>query len=288
MSLFRYVSLLSIAVAAGALGCGSDDPAGVPTRTLEVVVVTSGDETDTDGFTVQIDAEPSRTIGPSEILQAEDISPGNHTVFVAGVAENCAVEGANPRTVSVPDEGTTRLTVQVICGARTGSVRVAIRTRGPATYPPAYVVAVDGIEAAPVDTGRVLLEGIPPGPHVIELRGIPLHCRSHGNHFRITVKPGEVAGVEFFVECVGLHGTIVITTLASGSKLPDSFVFTVDGKSPMPIAPLALRTVTVNAGPHTVELLQIPSHCRTEGPNPYPVEVPAAGVGRVRFPVRCG
>ena len=113
MSIFPRLSRFSIALAAGTLACGSDGPAGVPTRTLEIVVVTSGEEADADGYTVQIDAQPSRTVGASEVLQNHDISPGNHTVYVAGVASNCAVDGANPRTVSVLAEGTTTLTIQV-------------------------------------------------------------------------------------------------------------------------------------------------------------------------------
>jgi hypothetical protein len=286
MSISRRRSLFSVAIAAGALACGSDGPAGVPTRTLEIVVVTSGEEADADGYTLQIDAQPSRAVGASEVLQDHDISPGDHTVYVAGVASNCAVDGANPRTVSVSAEGTTTLTIQVVCGARLGSIRIGIRTHGPATYPAPYIVALDGVEVAPVDTGRALLERITPGEHLVELRRIPTHCSVNANRWRITVRPVEVAGVEFFVECAGLHGTLVVTTLTSGTQ-PDNFVFTVDDKSPREIAPLAIQAVAVDAGVHIVELLQIPLKCRVEGSNPSSVDVPAAGTGRVRFRVHC-
>ena len=286
MSIFPRLSRFSIALAAGTLACGSDGPAGVPTRTLEIVVVTSGEEADADGYTVQIDAQPSRTVGASEVLQNHDISPGNHTVYVAGVASNCAVDGANPRTVSVLAEGTTTLTIQVVCGARLGSIRIGVRTHGPATYPAPYFVALDGVEVAPVDTGRALLERITPGEHLVELRRIPTHCSVNGNRWRITVRPVEVAAVEFFVECAGLHGTLVVTTLTSGTQ-PKNFVYTVDDKNPRVIAPLAVQTVPVEAGVHTVELLQIPAKCQVQEPNPSSVDVPAAGTGRVRFRVRC-
>jgi hypothetical protein len=283
----RCLSPLSSSLAAFALACGSDGPAGVPARTLEIVVVTSGEEADADGYTVQIDAQPSRTVGAAEVLQDDDITAGNHTVYVGGVAGNCTVQGANPRTVSVSATGKTTLTIQVVCGARLGSILVGIRTHGPATYPAPYTVALDGVEAAAVDTGRVLLERIPPGEHLVELRRVPSHCAVNGNQWRITVKPVEVASVEFFVECAGLHGILAITTLTFGPQPPDNFVFTVDGKNPRSIAPLAINAVAVSAGSHVVELLQIPPKCQVQEPNPYPVEVPAAGRGQVIFSVQC-
>ena len=64
-------------------------------------------------------------------------------------------------------------------------------------------------------------------------------------------------------------------------------MFTVDDKSPRQIAPLAVQAVAVSAGVHIVELLQIPPKCQVEEPNPFSVDVPAAGTGRVRFRVHC-
>jgi hypothetical protein len=284
---FRCLSLLVAAIAAWAFACGPADPVNVQTSTLEIMVVTSGDEADADGYTVQVDNQSSRAIGPSDVFQDREITPGDHTIYVGGVAANCRVEGANPRTVSVPAQGTISITIRVLCGVRLGSVLVGIRTHGPATYPAPYIVAIDGVEAAAVDTGRVLLENVNPGPHVIELRRVPEHCTAHGNHFRITVRPAEITAVEIFVSCVGLHGTLVITTLASGLHLPDNFIYTVDGKRPTPIAPVDAHTLAVNSGDHAVELLQVPTNCSVQQPNPNPVHVPPGGRGQVIFTIRC-
>jgi hypothetical protein len=288
MSISRRRSLFSVAIAAGALACDSDGPADVPSRTLEIVVVTSGDEADPDGYTVQIDAQPSRTVGASEVLQDNDITAGDHTVYVGGVAGNCTIQGANPRTVTVSAEGRTTLTIEVVCSPRLGSVLVGIRTQGPAPYPAPYTVAVDGIETAALDTGRVLLERVAPGQHLIELRNVPQQCSPHGNRFTITVRPLEVTAVAIFVVCVTPRSTLVITTLTSGSHAPNHFLFTVDGKNPTPIGPLAVLTVEVISGDHRVELLQIPTQCQVQEPNPIPVHIPVAGRGQVIFATRCG
>jgi hypothetical protein len=287
MSTCHSHSRFSVALAAMALACGADDPVSNPTRTLEITVVTSGDEPDTDGYTVQIDAEPARPVGSAEVLQHSDISPGDHTVYVGGVAENCNVQGANPRTVSVPAEGTTNITIEVVYGVRGGSVLVALRTQGFAPYPSAYTVAIDGGEAAAVDTGRVLFSRIPPGQHLIQLRGLAEPCTTQGNPRTVSVRAVEVTQVEFFIICPGGRGILEITTSPLGYQNPGDFAFRVDEGRAMRLPSGATLSLAVNPGNHAVELMQIPPNCRVLGPNPRPVHIPAGGQRRVNFTIHC-
>jgi hypothetical protein len=287
MSICRCHSLFSVALVAVVLACGPDDPASTPTRTLEIMVVTSGEELDADGYTVQVDAEPSRPVGSSEVFEHRDIGPGDHTVHLGGIAENCVVEGANPRTVSVPTEGTTSITIEVVCAPRAGSVLVTIRTQGPATYPNPYTVALDGSERVAVDTGRVLLSSIPPGRHLVQLHGVAEHCTAHGNPRTVSVRAVEVTRVEFFVICASQHAVLEVTTSPLGYQNAGDFAFRVDGGSPMPLGSSATLSMVVNSGDHTVELLRIPPNCRVMGPNPHPVDLPAGGRGRVNFNIYC-
>jgi hypothetical protein len=287
MLTWRCLSLLCICASALVLACGGEAPTGVPVRVLEITVATSGDEPDADGYTVQIDAEPARPLASPAAFQHRDISPGDHTVYVGGVAENCAVQGANPRTVSVPAEGTTTITIEIVCAARRGSVLVTTRTQGPSPYPSGHTIAVDGAESAVIDTGRVLIGGIAPGRHVIQLRGIAPHCTTVGNPRTVTVRAVEVTPVEFHVTCVGLHGILEITTSPIGHQNPADFAYRLDGGQPLQLGSAAVLTREVDAGTHLVELLRIPPNCRVLGPNPRPVEIPAGGRGRVNFTIHC-
>jgi hypothetical protein len=280
---FRRQFLLSAALTAGALACGSDNPADVPARSLEITVVTSGDEPDSDGYTVQIDSENSRPLRPSEVIQHRDISPGDHTIYVGGVADNCSVQGANPKTVSVPAAGTVAITIEIVCAARAGSVLVTVLTQGLSTFPIPHTVAIDGIERAALDTGRVLLSGIPPGMHQIQLRGLAEHCTTQGNPRPVTVRAVEITRVEFWVLCASLQAILEITTSPLGYQYPGDLAFSVDGGPAMRLPSGAIGTLDVYAGDHSVELLQIPPSCRVAAPNPYRFNLPAGGRGRVNF-----
>ena len=281
----RWHSLFCVVVAAGALGCGSD-PSGVPARTLEVVVVTSGPEPDPDGYTVQVDGEPSRPISPSQAFQRPDISPGNHSVYISGLAGNCSVVGANPRQVVVEAEGTTTITVEVACRPGVGSVLVSIRTQGPAAYPSTYAVALDGAAAVAVDTGLVLLEALP-GEHRVQLAGLAENCTTQGNPRTVSVTKVDVIQVEFLVLCVAQHGVLEITTIPLGYQNPGDFAFRLDGGTLRRLPSGSTQIMTINSGDHTVELLQVPPNCRVLGPNPRPVTLPAAGRARVNFSIQC-
>src|SRR5256886_5124812 len=66
---------------------------------------------------------------------------------LSGVAGNCTVGGANPRTVAVPSGGTISTTFSVSCaptGGGTGSLTVTTSTTGSDLDPDGYTVTLDG------------------------------------------------------------------------------------------------------------------------------------------------
>jgi hypothetical protein len=282
-SLFLVVTALSVLTTA----CGSEDPAGASARTLEITIDTSGDEPDADGYTIQIDAESARPIPASEILRHRDISPGDHTVYVGGVAENCQVQGANPRTISLPAEGTTAITIEVVCAARTGSMLVTTLTRGPSPYPSNHTIAVDGVERSAIDTGRVLIGGLAPGRHEVQLRGVAAHCTAQGNPRTLSVRALEVALVTFFVNCVSSRGFLEITTSLRGQRSSFDLAYSVDGGRLKRLGSAGTLTEVVEAGTHLVELFNLPEDCRVLGPNPRSVEVPFDSRARLNFQIHC-
>jgi hypothetical protein len=281
--------LTSLLLASGtALACNGNDISGPTGATLEVTVSTTGAEPDADGYTVQVDAENARAVKPAGTIQTRNIQPGNHTIYVGGVADNCIVNGANPRSVSVPVEGVTAIVIEVVCGARTGGVLVTTRTQGASPYPNDHAVLVDGIERAAIDTGIVLIKSVTPGTHVIQLSGLSSQCSAQGNPQTVSVKADGVTSVEFQVVCIGLHGLLEISSVAFGYQNPENFALTIDGGPTRPLGSVSTFTIAnIAAGPHTVQLLDIPPNCTVRGDNPSLVTVPAGGRGRVRFDVFC-
>ena len=82
---------------------------------LTVNTSTTGSNLDPDGYTVVIDGgAASQQIATNGSVTFTGPA-GEHQVALSGVATNCTVSGANPRTVTVPAGGTTTTTFSVSC-----------------------------------------------------------------------------------------------------------------------------------------------------------------------------
>jgi hypothetical protein len=111
----RLHSLLSLAVLAFAAGCDVTFLSVSSDGRIEVAVSTDGFDFDGDGFRVTVDGGTSRLIAPGGSAVLDGLSEGNHSVLLSGLAENCRVEGANPRVVTVGREGRARVSFNVSC-----------------------------------------------------------------------------------------------------------------------------------------------------------------------------
>ena len=92
---------------------------GGGTGSLTVNTSTTGANLDPDGYTVTIDGSFSQPIATNGSVTFTGPS-GDHSLALSGVASNCSVSGANPRTVTVPSGGTTTTTFSVSCAATGG------------------------------------------------------------------------------------------------------------------------------------------------------------------------
>lgn len=121
---FVGAATLAAALAAVALaGCGDDegngptDPDPDPTTgTVEASAVTTGDEPDPDGYTVTlVGSGESQSLGANGTATFSDVEEGDVDLELSGVADNCAVDGSNPRTVSVVAGENTETSFTVRC-----------------------------------------------------------------------------------------------------------------------------------------------------------------------------
>jgi TolB protein len=126
-----------------ALGCNSDNLIVPTTGTLEITTVTTGAESDPDGYTVQVDAGTAQAISAAGSLQNSNLSAGNHTVKLAGVAANCGVAGENPRTVGITAGEPNTVAFQVSCTAPIAPAKIAFMSYREGSYD-IYTMNVDG------------------------------------------------------------------------------------------------------------------------------------------------
>jgi galactose oxidase-like protein/Big-like domain-containing protein len=287
----RAFLLVCLAVSA----CSGGDSLVVPpgTGTLRITTSTTGDEPDGDGYTFQLDAKPAEPIGSAgELTRA--VTPGNHTILLAGIAPNCTVANANPNTITVVDRETTSFTFAVTCRATTGSLQVSAATSGSSLDPDGYTITLDGTDRGALGvSSAVTLAELVPGGHVVGLGSIPGNCLVQGDNLRdVTVIAGASATVGFEVICTAPppnSGTLQITTVTTGPDPdPDGYRFTVDGGADQPIGANGVTSLTNFAsGVHAVLLNAVAGNCSVQGTNPRSVTLAAGATAALSFQVSC-
>ena len=276
-----------------ALGCGGDSVAP-GTATIDITTTTTGVEPDADGYLVQVDASSPQPIETAATIQIPDLSAGNHTVLLAGLAPNCTVAGDNPRTIDAPGGQTTVVNFGVTCTATTGSAQVRATTTGPSPDADGYGVAIDGEDHGTVAANEELaVDGLTPGEHSIGLGGIAANCQIEGDNPRtVVVTAGSSVSVDFTLACTPpppTAGTLRIQSTTTGSD-PDAngYAFNLDGGATQTIGVNATTSLTgVATGPHTVQLSGLAANCAVQGENPRTVTVGAAATTDVSFAISC-
>ena len=115
------------------------------TGRLAITTTSTGSPADPSGYTVRVDREPTLSIGANATRTIDGLAPGPHTVELGDIADNCAVQGQNPRNVSIAASQTTAVGFTVACSATTGTlairvaglpegVRAAVTVTGPGDY----------------------------------------------------------------------------------------------------------------------------------------------------------
>src|SRR5204863_9641669 len=131
-------------------------------------------------------------------------------VALSGVAANCTVSGANPRTVTVPSGGTVSTTFSVSCaptGGGTGSLTVTTSTTGSNLDPDGYTITIDGSFSQPIATNASLTFTGPSGDHTLALSGVASNCTVSGANPRtVTVPSGGTTTTTFSVSCAATGG----------------------------------------------------------------------------------
>jgi hypothetical protein len=276
------------------LGCGGGGGTDVVLPSLSVTTATGGVELDSDGYTLAVDGAGARPIGPAATVVVDGLSDGAHTLELSGIAPNCAIQGENPRPVTIRSGSTSTVDFAVTCAAASGTLAVATTTSGSGSDPDGFALLLDGAEQGAIGaSATVNLTGLPSGTHLVGLTGLAANCQVVGENPRsVTITPGQTAQVPFAVACAEpapSTGTLEITTATAGSDPdPDGYTVRVDGGPAQPIGPNATITLAnYPASAHAVRLLGLAPNCTLAGTNPAPVTVPNGGTGQVAFSVSC-
>jgi TolB protein len=263
------------------------------TGTIEVTTNTTGADLDPNGYTIRTDAGavPDQAIGINATVDVSGVVWGDRTVELLNVDSNCTVAGQNPRTVSVPQQGTVTTTFDVTCTPLTGDLMVTASTTGSNLDANGYMVSVDGGAAQALPTnGSFTFTDLDVGQRQVLLTDIAANCSVTGsNPATVTVPGGDTGTHTFDVTCTSLEGSVEVTAATTGSSPdPDGYTVTVEGETPVAIGVNETKTVsTVAAGSRTVTLSGVAPNCTVGGSNPRSVTVPGGGTVSTTFNVSC-
>ena len=261
---------------------------------LEVTTSTSGDDQDPDGYTFAVDGGSAQAIGTNAVVTVPNLAAGDHQVSLSGVAANCTVGGANPRTVSVPSGGTAQTTFSVTCEAlppTVGQLDVVTTTSGEDLDPDGYSVSVGGGAATPIGVEDTLsFPGLTPGDYEVLLSSVAANCTVEGDNPRtVAVSAGATAETTFAITCAETEGALDVVTTTSGEDLdPDGYAVSVGGGSPTAIGVEdTLSFPDLTPGDYEVELSGVAANCSVGGDNPRTVAVSAGATAETTFAVTC-
>jgi dipeptidyl aminopeptidase/acylaminoacyl peptidase len=189
-------------------GCGQgEELTGPPPAQLRVTTATGGMAPDPDGYTVSIDGLVPAPIGPVDTLLESSVTPGDHTVDLAGLSSGCTVEGGSSRTVTAAAGTVVSADFAITCNAPepspTGAIVVTLSTSGVDLDPDGYVVAVDPAQSRVTGASdQIRLEAIPAGSRSVRLSGLAANCSVQGpNPLTVEVPADGEAAASFAVRC---------------------------------------------------------------------------------------
>jgi len=253
---------------------------------------------DPDGYTLSIDGGPDRFLNIYDEVTIGDLSIGNHLLQIGGVASNCSVAGANPRSVDIPANRGASAPIIVFfvvsCVVNTGSVHISAATLGPDQDPDGYSVSVTGAGGGSIPVnGTRDVYGVREGPVGVALTGMSGNCMVDGPNPRtVNVTFGTTVAVAFTVQCTPA-GSIQVTTATTGAYLdPTGYELEVrlPGASSGPrTGVLTNGTVTVPGllGNYVLTLYDVMANCNVGAPNPQTVAVSAGNATSVTLNITC-
>ncbi|MDP9178005.1 MAG: hypothetical protein M3O61_10035 [Gemmatimonadota bacterium] len=178
---------------------------------------------------------------------------------------------------------------------RTGSILVTVVTTGATgdRDSDGYTLKIDDGPASPIDINAlVTIADVAIGTHIVMLDGLQSNCSPTGSNPRtVEVTGGKGAApvaISFFISCVQKTGTVVVSTVTTGSDLdPDGYIVLAAGPRGNIPANGTLTITSLTEGPWGVTLGGLSVNCTIDDPQTKLVNVTSAAPAQVAFSVRC-
>lgn len=202
------------------------------TGKLQVDNETTGEGTDPDGYVVEVGDSISEGVGLGESLILPDVKTGDREVRLTDLASQCAVEGDNPRTVTVKRNEASHTEFSVTCAAQGSDLQVSASTSGVDQDSDGYTVAVDDSLTKEIDpNGSATFDSLSDGSHQVELTGVANNCSVQGDNPRsVSITAGDLTTTSYDVSCErSLPGRIVFHSARDDDVYYELYEMNADG-----------------------------------------------------------
>jgi hypothetical protein len=282
----------TVTVSAGAVTSTRFEVTCTPRGAIEVSVSTTGVDPDPDGYLVTVNGSQRRFIGSSASVTFSDVTAGEQTVELTGLATNCSVGGDNPRSVTVSAGETAQTAFAVVCTGTTGgtgSISVTASTTGVNPDPDGYTVSISGVGRSPIGTNATVeITGLAPGDYELRLSDLAPNCLwvPSPNAVQVaTVSAGSAAQVTFDVTCFTQPlGTLRVRASTTG-RPPFFYLIGIDNQTVGGVGVNGAADFRLSAGSHRVSLL-VGSGCSVADNN-RTVQVVSGATVETTFKVTC-
>jgi Tol biopolymer transport system component len=276
---------------------GCDDPIEAPALgAIRVVVQASGEDVILEGLRVVIANGPTRQFGAEFELVIGGLPVGVHAVRLEGLAVNCQITSANPRSVTVVASQLTVAEFNMACAPRLGSVRVTTATTGTELDPDGYTAMVIDGPSLPVPVnGTTTVPNVREGQRMVTLGDVAANCAIAGaDTVTVTVQLGATVDAAFSVQCQAA-GRLEVTVSTSGvDPDPNGYVVVAQATSvnftdSLDVAPNGSVTFSplAPAADYRVTLRDVAVNCDVMGADVQTATVTAGVTTHVAFDVSC-
>jgi Tol biopolymer transport system component len=227
------------------------------TGTLTIRTVTTGQ--DSDGYQVSVDGAAPQPIGSNASVTLTNTAAGAHSVQLSGIDSTCALQGPNPRPVTVTAATVATVRFAVTCAPpppTTGGLRITTATSGSGSDPNGYTVAVDaGAPQAIATSGTITVSDLAVGAHTVALSDLGAGCTVTGDNPRsVSVTAGAVVDVSFAVTCTGPAPSRIAFN-SNARSLQAIFVVNPDGSGLTKLSPTGAFDINPVWSPDASKLL---------------------------------
>ena len=190
-----------VGAAAFALACSLSVTSETTVGSVRFSVSAAGEARDT-AFLLTIDADTTSYEVYADSVWTFSASEGTHSFELGGVADNCSVQGDNPRSVEVVAGRESDASFGVTCTLN-GSAKVTIATTGDDIDDMYTLDFNSGLLTVPVGPNQFVTLSLPVGGYVVALSGVANNCTVSGdNPIPMEVTAEGTATASFAIACI--------------------------------------------------------------------------------------